>query len=152
MASKVRESIDIGAPVESVFAFFDDLSNASVLVPALEEVTKVELVDCGGHRVEYTVRTERGDVAEASSEHLEYESPHRTVSRGVQSGITTTSTREFEPIVGGTRLTATIEWEVPVRYVGRLVTAPLRGPLRRSLRETLHAAKDAIERRGQPGG
>jgi carbon monoxide dehydrogenase subunit G len=148
--SRVRESIEIDAPVESVFAFFDDLSNAAVLVPALEEVTKVELVECGGHRVEYTIRTESGDVTEASSEHLEYEPPHRTVSRGLQSGIATTSTREFEPILGGTRLTTTIEWDVPVRYVGRLVTAPLRGPLRRSLRETLHAAKDSIESRPDP--
>lgn len=150
--SRIRESIEIDAPVEAVFSFFDDLSNAAVLVPTLEEVTRVELVECGGHRVEYTVRTERGDVTEASSEHLVYEPPHRTVSRGVQSGITTTSTREFEPIVGGTRLSATIEWDVPVRYVGRLVTAPLRGPLRRSLRETLHAARDAIEATAQPNG
>ena len=147
MASRVRESIEIAAPVETVFAFFDDLANASVLVPALEEVTKVELVGCGGHRVEYTVRTERGEITEASSEHLEYDAPHRTVSRGLQSGVTTTSTREFAPIVGGTRLTATIEWDVPVRYVGRLITAPLRGPLRRSLRETLHTAKETIESR-----
>lgn len=150
--SRVRESIQIDAPVESVFAFFDDLANAAVLVPALEEVTKVELVECGGHRVEYTIRTERGDVTEASSEHLQYEPPHRTVSRGVQTGIATTSTREFEPIMGGTRVTATIEWDVPVRFVGRLVTAPLRGPLRRSLRETLHAAKEAIEANDQAWG
>jgi uncharacterized membrane protein len=145
VSGRVQEHVEIDAPVERVFSFFDDLANAPVLVPTLVEITKVELVDSGGHRVEYTLRNDRGDAVDASSEHLEYEFPHRTVSRGVQSGITTTSTREFTPTATGTRVTATVEWDVPVRYVGRLVTAPIRGPIRRSLRETLQAAKVAIE-------
>jgi uncharacterized membrane protein len=143
--SRVQERVDIDAPVETVFAFFDDLANAPVLLPTLIEITKVELVDSGGHRVEYTLRNEKGDTVDASSEHLEYDAPFRTVSRGVQSGITTMSTRDFAPIATGTRVTATVEWDVPVRYVGRLVGAPLRGPLRRSLRETLQRAKTALE-------
>jgi hypothetical protein len=142
---RVREHVEIAAPCADVFAFFDDLANASVLVPNLVEVTRVELVESGGHRVEYTVRTDDGTIIDASSEHLEYERPHRTVSRGIQSGIEITSTRDFQPIASGTRVTATVEWDVPVRYVGRLVSAPIRGPLRRSLRETLQATKNAIE-------
>jgi uncharacterized membrane protein len=145
VSGRIQERVDIDAPVERVFAFFDDLANAPVLMPTLIEITKVELVDSGGHRVEYTVRNDKGDTVQASSEHLEYDAPRRTVSRGTQAGITTTGTREFAPTATGTRVTATVEWDVPVRYVGRLVTAPLRGPLRRSLRETLQAAKVAIE-------
>ena len=71
--------------------------------------------------------------------------PRRTVTRGVQAGIVTTATREFEATPRGTRVTATVEWNVPVRYVAALITAPLRGPLRRSLRTSLADAKHAIE-------
>ena len=88
----------------------------------------------------------RTDEVDASSEHVEYEPPWRTVARGVQSGVTTTATREFEPMAdGSTRVTSTVELDVPVRYVGRLVSVPLRGPLRRSLRAGLAAAKAALE-------
>ena len=91
--SKVREEIDIAAPVEEVFAFFDDVGNAAVLVPAIVEVTRVEELDGGGRRVEYTTRSRGGELVEASSEHLVHDPPRRTVTRGVQSGVTTTSTQ-----------------------------------------------------------
>jgi uncharacterized membrane protein len=144
--SKVREEIDIEAPVEEVFAFFDDVGNAAVLVPALVEVTRVEELDGGGRRVEYTTRSRGGELVEASSEHLVHDPPRRTVTRGVQSGVTTTSTREFvESTSGATRVVATVEWSVPVKWVAGIVTAPLRGPLRRSLRASLASAKAEIE-------
>ena len=144
--SRVRESIDIDAPVAEVFAFFDDVGNAGVLVPALVEVMDVEELPGGGRRVTYTLRTPKGELVEASSEHLEHEPPRRTVTRGVQSGVETTATREFVATTGrSTRVVAIIEWSVPVRLVAGLVTAPLRGPLRRSLRQSLAAAKAAIE-------
>jgi len=144
--SRVREEIDIEAPVDEVFAFFDDVGNAAVLVPAIVEVTRVEELDGGGRRVEYTTRSRGGELVEASSEHLEHDPPRRTVTRGVQSGVTTTSTREFvESTSGATRVVATVEWSVPVKWVAGIVTAPLRGPLRRSLRSSLAAAKAEIE-------
>jgi len=75
-----------------------------------------------------------------------YDPPRRTVTRGVQSGVETTSTREFTAHgAGATRVDASIEWSVPVRYVAGLITAPLRRPLRRSLRAGLAAAKQLLE-------
>jgi uncharacterized membrane protein len=145
--SRVRERIDIDAPVSEVFAFFDDVANASVLVPGLVEVTSVEEpADEGLRRIEYTIRNRAGEMVPASSVLLEHDPPRRTVTRGVQSGIETTSTREFVPAApGGTRVVATVEWKVPIKLVAGIVTAPLRGPLRRSLRQSLGAAKAAIE-------
>lgn len=149
--SRVREQIEVDAPVDEVFAFFDDVANAAVLVPALVEVTGVEEVGGGGRRVEYTTRNRRGEIVEASSEHVAHEPPHRMVTLGRQSGIATTSTRDFVATTARTTLVvATIEWTVPVKYVAALVSAPLRGPLRRSLRASLTSAKDAIEG-GQTG-
>lgn len=149
MSGRVRARIDIAAPVDEVFAFFDDVGNARLLLPRLMKVTLVEPQPGGGRRVEYTVRNNSGDAVIASSEHIEYDPPHRTVARGVQSGVSTTATRDFDEIEGGTRVTATVEWEVPVRYVARLITLPLRGPFRRSLRESLAAAKEALESKGR---
>lgn len=144
--SRVREEIDIDAPVARVFAFFDDVANAPVLVAGLVEITDVTELETGGRRVEYTVGNRHGDPVDASSEHIEHEPPHRTVTTGVQSGIATTSTREFLATSGTTtRVVATVEWSVPVKFVASLVTAPLRGPLRRSLRQSLAAARAAIE-------
>jgi hypothetical protein len=139
--------VDVAAPPDEVFAFFDDLANASVLVPNLVEITRVEPHADGGRRVEYTTETRDGSRRDASSEHVVYEPPHRTVTRSLQSGVATTATREFVPIPVGTRVEATIEWEVPIRYVARLVSAPLRGPYRRALRESLAGARDALEGR-----
>ena len=144
--SRVREQIDIDAPLEDVFAFFDDVANAEVLVSSFVALTSVDALPNGGRRVEYTTRNKRGEIVAATSEHLEYDAPHRTVTRGQQSGIGTVSTRHFVPNTGrGTRVVATIEWSVPVKYVAALITSPLRRPLRRSLRHSLHAAKRAIE-------
>jgi hypothetical protein len=128
-----------------VFEFFDDITNAAVLVPRLHAITLVEPKPSGGRRVEYTTRTTSGSIEPASSEHLEYLPPHRTVTRGEQAGIVTVATRVFEATERGTRVIATVEWNVPVRYVAALITAPLRGPLRRSLRASLAESKRVIE-------
>ncbi len=142
----MRERAEIGAPVDAVFAFFDDVANASVLVSNLVEIGRVEPVTGGGRRIEYTTRGANGQLVDASSEHVEYDPPRRTVTKGVQSGVSVVSTREFESLPhGGTRVTASVEWSVPVRYVAKVVEYPLRGPFRRSLREMLAAAKDAME-------
>ncbi len=147
MSSRVHARVDIAAAPETVFAFFDDLENASILVPSLAEITKVEELPGGGRRVEYSTWG-RGDTAyDVSTEHVVYEPPARTVTRSVQSGIQTTATREFVPRGDGTRVVATIEWEAPVRYLSRVVAAPLRGPYRRALREALDGARAAIEER-----
>ena len=144
--SRVRARIDLDAPPETVFAFFDDLDNAPLLVADLVEVVSVEPAAAGGRHVTYTTRGRDGALVDASSEHLEYEPPNHTVTRGVQSGIETRSIREFLPLAGNrTRVVTTIEWSVPIRYVGALVTAPLRGPLRRSIRAAHAAAKEALE-------
>ena len=142
----MRETIDINAPAGEVFAFFDDVGNASVLVAGLIEVTTVEELATGGRRVEYTTRNRVGGPVTATSEHLEHDPPRRTVTRSVQSGVETTSTREFvETASAETRVVATIEWSAPVKFVSGIVGAPLRGPFRRSLRASLASAKTAIE-------
>jgi hypothetical protein len=144
--SRVHEQVDIDASPEHVFDFFDDVTNAEILVPSLVEITTVDALPNGGRRVAYTTRNRRGAIVEAVSEHLEYDPPHSTVTLGTQSGIETTSTRRFALNTdGGTRVEATIEWAAPVRYLGWLVGAPVRRPLRRSLRHGLRAAKAAIE-------
>ena len=144
--SRVREQIDIDASPEDVFAFFDDVANAEVLVPGFVALTSVEGLPNGGRRVEYTTRNKHGEIVAATSEHLEYDPPRRTVTRGQQSGIGTISTRHFVLNTDrGTRVVATIEWSVPVKYVAALITSPLRRPLRRSLHHTLRAAKGELE-------
>jgi uncharacterized membrane protein len=144
--SRVRETIDIAAPIDEVFAFFDDVGNAPVLVAGLIEVTTVEALATGGRRVEYTTRNRAGGPVTASSEHVEHDPPRRTVTRSVQSGVETTSTREFvETTSSTTQVVATIEWSAPVKFVSGIVGAPLRGPFRRSLRASLESAKAAIE-------
>lgn len=146
MSSRVGTVVDIAAPPEQVFAFFDDLANAAVLVPALADITGVEDLETGGRRVEYRISGRDGSLRDASSEHLVYEPPFRTVTRSVQSGVFTTVTRDFIPVEGGTQLRATLEWDVPLRALTRVVAAPLRGPTKRALRDGLLAARDAIER------
>ena len=143
--SRVRAHVDIAAPIDQVFAFFDDLGNAAVLVPGLAEITRVEPLPGGGRRVEYETFGRDGTRHPASSEHVVFDPPHRTVTRAVQSGIEATTTRDFRPHDGGTRVEATIAWDVPIRYVAGIVSAPLRGPYRRALRDGLAGARAAIQ-------
>jgi len=143
--STVRARVDIAAPVDEVFAFFDDLTNAAVLVPSLDEITEVTALPEGGRRVEYTTRGRGGVRLDASSEHLVYDPPHRTVTTSVQSGVETTATRAFTTTATGTRVEASVTWSVPVRYVAGLVSAPLRRPYRQALRDGLEAARVALE-------
>jgi hypothetical protein len=145
--SRVRARVDLAAPVDVVFDFFDDLANASVLVPNLAAITRVSPLPNGGRRVEYVTSGRNGTRHEASSEHVVYDPPRRTVTRSVQSGIAATATRVFTPTAHGTRVDASIEWSVPIRYVARLVSAPLRRPYRRALRDGLDAARAALEGR-----
>jgi hypothetical protein len=146
VTSRVRETIEIAAPVDEVFGFFDDVDNAAVLVANLVEVTRVEPCGGGGRRVEYTTRGANGQLIEASSEHVEHDPPRRTVTEGVQSGVSVIASRAFEATEHGTTIvTATLEWSAPVRYVAKLVELPLRTPYRRSLHDMLTAAKAAIE-------
>ena len=143
--STVRARVDIAAPVEAVFAFFDDLANASVLVPSLVEITQVSPLPTGGRRVAYVTRGRGGARHEARSAHVVYEPPRRTVTKSVQSGVETIATREFTPTATGTRVDATVAWSVPIRYVAGLVAMPLRRPYRRALRAGLAAARAALE-------
>jgi uncharacterized membrane protein len=148
VTTRVTEQITIDAPVETVFGFFDDVENAPMLVANFEAVTRVEPIEGGGRRTEYTTRNTAGELVEMSSEHVEYDAPHRTVTNGVQSGLAIVATREFTPVSDGvTLVTASVEWSAPVKYVSRFVEYPLRGPYRRSLRHALTSAKDAIESR-----
>ncbi len=121
-----------------------------MLNPQLVEITKVEPLANGGRRVEYRTAGRGGEEYDASSEHVEYEPPRRTVTRGLQSGVATTATRQFEPSGSGTLVTATIEWAVPVRYVAKIVERPLRRPLQQGLRRSLAAAREHFESGAPP--
>ena len=154
MTTRVHAYVDIDAPIADVFRFFDDLDNAPLLNSRLLQITAVEPLENGGRRVEYTTSGRSGAPVTATSEHVEYEPPRRTVSRTEQSGVTTVSTREFETLDErdhrGTRVIASIEWTAPVKHLARLVEFPLRRPLRDSLEIGLATAKREIEARGEP--
>ena len=145
MTTRVHAYVDIDAPVEQVFAFFDDLDNAPLLNSQLLAISSTQPLENGGRRVEYSTSARSGKPVTATSEHVEYDAPHRTVTRTEQSGVTTVSTREFEAIDGGTRVVASIEWTAPVKHFGRIVEFPLRRPLRDSLEVGLATAKREIE-------
>ena len=145
MTTRVHAYVDVDAPVEQVFAFFDDLDNAPLLNSQLLAISSTQPLENGGRRVEYSTSARSGKPVTATSEHVEYDAPRRTVTRTEQSGVTTVSTREFEAIDGGTRVVASIEWTAPVKHFGRIVEFPLRRPLRDSLEVGLATAKREIE-------
>jgi uncharacterized membrane protein len=145
LTTRVHAYVDIDAPVADVFTFFDDLDNAPLLNPRLLEITRVEHLANGGRRIEYTTAARSGAPVTATSEHVEYDAPRRTVTRAEQSGVTTVATRDFETVDGGTRVVASIEWSAPVKHLAKLVEFPLRRPLRDSLEVGLATAKREIE-------
>lgn len=150
MTMRVRAARTFSAPPEQVFAFFDDLANAAELQPRLVEITDVETLANGGKRIAYVTRGRDDARHEGKSEHLEYDPPHLVVIASDADGVTTTATRRFEPVRGGTRVVAELEYAVHAPVLSRLIELQWRRRARGELRRMLAAAERRLDAEPPP--
>jgi ligand-binding SRPBCC domain-containing protein len=62
MSQRVRHSVVICAPVETVFDYLDSPKNALALIPELIEVKEVTPLANGGHRLRFTALARGGKL------------------------------------------------------------------------------------------
>jgi uncharacterized protein YndB with AHSA1/START domain len=107
----IREeaSIVINCPVDEVFAFLADQTNAPRWQQGLLEVRRLTPGPPGLGTKHAFVRKFMGQRVESSSEYIEYEPSSRIVFKGGMGTGEFTAWYLIEPAEGGTRLTSIVE-------------------------------------------
>jgi ligand-binding SRPBCC domain-containing protein len=154
VSQRVRRTVSIRAPVETVFAYLDVPEDRLALIPNLIEVKEVAPLANGGHRIRFVTVGRRGKLCEWVSEHVERVPNRLVVVRSYTEGVVTTARRRFEPTAEESRLTGEIEYRLSVPWPQK-VLLPLmefqaRRPTRRELRRVLEVIKSRVES-GQGG-
>ena len=118
--AKVERSITINAPVDKVFSYIKP-ENLPEFWPSLVEVKDVQQLPNGGHSNRWVYKM-AGMRFEGTSEDVECVQNQRLVSK-TKGGVESTQTWTFQPEAGGTRVTFTVEYTVPIPVLGKLAEA-----------------------------
>ncbi len=119
--AKVEKTISINAPVEKIFGYISDPSNLPEFWPSLVETSDVKTLPNGGHSNRWVYKMV-GMRFEGTSEDVECVQNQRLVSK-TKGGVESTQTWAFQPEAGGTRVTFTTEYTVPIPVLGKLAEA-----------------------------
>ena len=144
-----RDTAEIDADVESVFAFLDDPHNHAAVTPRLEAVRDVERLPNGGKRLAYTYRMAGlgidGEIVQTVHE------PNERMTFELRGRLTGTIDLTFEPTDGGTRLTYAAEYDLPENALTALGEPVVRRFNERQVRATLDAVAERFEAGGADG-
>ena len=115
----IESSITINAPVEKVFEYSKP-ENLPEFWPSLVEVKNIKELPNGGYSWDWVYKM-AGMNFNGSSEHVEFVENERTVAQS--TGIESTITWTYEPVSGGTKMTALTEYKIPVPLLGKVAEA-----------------------------
>ena len=121
--AKIVRSVNISAPVEKVFEYFDDPSNMLEIWPSLLEVTDVQRTSDGVGTTYRWVYKMAGIRLEGKAEWVEYITNERIVTKASGGGVKATYTDTFESVDGGAKFTSEVEYTVPIPVLGKLAEA-----------------------------
>ena len=137
-----RDSAEIEAPVEQVFAFLDDPHNHAAVTPRLETVRDVRRLPNGGKRLAYTYRMAGvgidGEIVQTVHE------PNERMTFDLRGRLTGTIDLTFEPAADGTELTYAAEYDIPDNALTALGAPLVRRFNERQVRATLAAVTDRV--------
>jgi len=119
--AKIEKTISINAPVEKIFSYISDPTNLPEFWPSLVETSDVQTLPNGGHSNRWVYKM-AGMRFEGTSEDVECAQNQRLVSK-TKGGVESTQTWAFQPEAGGTRVTLTTEYTVPIPLLGKLAEA-----------------------------
>ena len=140
---KVEQSIDINRPVDQVFAFVADQTNAPRWQSGILEVRRItdSIIGVG---IRYTfVRKLMGRRLEASTEYTEYEPNKKIVFKSASGPMDFRAGYLTETTADGTKLTSWIEMQ-PKGFAG-LAEPMIGSSLRRDVEVSLAELKDLLE-------
>jgi uncharacterized membrane protein len=118
---KIQKTITMHAPVEKVFAFFDDPTKLPEIWPSMVEVKDVTPSPVGGYNFGWVYKM-AGMRFDGASETTEYVQNQKRVTKSAK-GIESTFTWVFEMVDHDTKLTVDIEYTVPIPLLGKIAEA-----------------------------
>lgn len=132
----VRDTVDVDAPIEEVFAFLDDPHNHAAVTPRLTDVRDVERLDNGGKRLSHTYRMVGigvdGELVQTVHE------PNERMRFEMRGGLEGVIDLRFEPTDDGrTRLTYAAEYDLPSSVLVEASKPVVRAFNERQLKATL---------------
>lgn len=142
---KVEKSGIINRPIEEVFAYVGDQTNAPQWQSGLVEVRRTTEGPLGIGTKHTLVRNFLGRKMKASNEYVAYEPNKRITFKGTSGPMRFEASYLFESTAGGTTLTSRIEMQAAglFGFAEPLIAASLR----REMRAAFPALKDMLENR-----
>jgi carbon monoxide dehydrogenase subunit G len=140
---EVSESVEVEAPVSTVFAFMDDPANHVIVTPSLGAVENVEYRPDGSKRLDYTFSMAGVDL-EGVLDEVERDE-HRRMLFEMRGQLTGQIELEFEETEPGTRLTYTGRYDLPGRVLGAVARPFVRKYNQRELSTTLANVRTHVE-------
>jgi len=116
-----KKSIIVNAPLEKVFQYLDDPLSMLEYWPSMVDVRDIQVLPNGGRKLNWTYKM-AGIRLEGSSEDIEYEPRHRSVSKS-SGGIDAIHTVVMEPAGSGTRVEWSVDYTIPMPVFGKLAEA-----------------------------
>ena len=147
---KLTKSVDINAPVDSVYDFLNTPANLPGIWPSLIGVTNVQPKADGTSSFDWTYKM-AGMHFHGHSTPIEVKQNQLVVMRS-EEGIPNTFRWTYEPKGTGTHLTVEVEYSLPTPIIGRIAEAVMAKMNDRELELLLANAKSTLESapRAQP--
>ena len=146
----VQESVEVGRPVDEVFAYLSDPENTkewSATVMDVRQDTPGPLEGVGDRFV--LSQKFLGRSIQAPQEVVAFEPGRSYTLRTIEGPIQMTASWACEPSAGGTSVTATFDGNAGTFFT--LVGPILERAVRRQLRSDLETLKDLLESKGSAG-
>jgi uncharacterized membrane protein len=116
--AKLEKSIFIDAPVEKVFGFMAEPYNILEIWPSMQEIKNLEALPNGGHSYDWAYKM-AGLRFEGHTETTELVRNQRVVAKN-EGGIPSTFVWIYRVEDGGTRVTMSVDYEMPGKLLGKL--------------------------------
>ncbi len=115
---RITRKVEIGAPVDRVYAFLTDPNHLLEVMPSLVEVANIDKKAEGGHSFDYVYKM-GGLRLHGHSTTTLAEKNKRVIVRNT-GGIPSTFDYTYEPVGKGMRLTLNVDYAVPGAVLARL--------------------------------
>lgn len=119
--AKLESSVTINAPMEKVFEYGSKPENLPEFWPSMIEIKNIKELPNGGYSYDFVYKM-AGMRLTGSSEDTEFVPNERIVSISA-GGIESTFTWTYEPEGGGTKVTALVEYKIPLPLLGKVAEA-----------------------------
>jgi uncharacterized membrane protein len=145
--TKLTKSIEIEASPEKVFAFTHDMEKMNQITKGASEGQYTSKGPVGVGTTMHYVGKAGGQQAEWDMEITEFEKNKKVISRTIgASKFKMQGSSTYEPTAKGTKLTTTMEYELPYSVLGKIIDKlKVSKDLQKSMEKSLGSVKKALE-------